>query len=80
MSQQQVWGPELTFPGTSAFAIVFQKPTERLPFGSYRAFGHDGAGGSLAYCDPHFDVALGYTVHRLPLPGGADERAPRAAW
>ena len=77
MSQQQVWGPELTFPETSAFAIVFQKPTERLPFGSYRAFGHDGAGGSLAYCDPHFDVAFGYTVHRIPLPGGADERALR---
>jgi CubicO group peptidase (beta-lactamase class C family) len=77
MSQQQVWGPELTFPQVSAFAVVFQKPTERLPFGSYRAFGHDGAGGSLAYCDPHFDVAFGYTVHRVPLPGGADERALR---
>ena len=34
-------------------------------------------GGSLAYCNPHFDVAFGYTVHRLPLPGGADERALR---
>ncbi len=75
MSQQQVWGRELTSPFSSAFAVIFQKPTERLPFGSYRAFGHDGAGGSLAYCDPHFDVSFGYTVHRIPLPGGADERA-----
>jgi hypothetical protein len=32
---------------------------------------------SLAYCDPHFDVAFGYTVHRIPLPAGADERALR---
>lgn len=77
VSQQQVWGPELTSPFPSAFAVVFQKPTDRLPFGSYRAFGHDGAGGSLAYCDPHFDVSFGYTVHRIPLPGGADERALR---
>jgi CubicO group peptidase (beta-lactamase class C family) len=77
VSQQQVWGPELTGPPPSAFAVIFQKPTDRLPFGSYRAFGHDGAGGSLAYCDPHFDVAFGYTVHRIPLPGGADERALR---
>jgi CubicO group peptidase (beta-lactamase class C family) len=75
VSQQQVWGCELDNPFASAFAVVFQKPTERLPFGSYRAFGHDGAGGSLAFCDPHFDVAFGYTVHRIPLPGGADERA-----
>jgi CubicO group peptidase (beta-lactamase class C family) len=77
VSQQQVWGLELGNPDPSAFAVVFQKPTDRLPFGSYRAFGHDGAGGSLAYCDPHFDVAFGYTVHRIPLPGGADERALR---
>jgi CubicO group peptidase (beta-lactamase class C family) len=77
MSQQQVWGPELTSPDPSAFGVVFQKPTDRLPFGSYRAFGHDGAGGSLAYCDPHFDVSFGYTVHRIPLPGGADARALR---
>ncbi|HEY1652224.1 MAG TPA: serine hydrolase domain-containing protein [Acidimicrobiales bacterium] len=77
VSQQQVWEPELTFPEPSAFAVIFQKPTDRLGFGSYRAFGHDGAGGSLAFCDPHFDVAFGYTVHRIPLPGGADERALR---
>jgi CubicO group peptidase (beta-lactamase class C family) len=77
VSQQQVWGLELGNPFASAFAVVFQKATERLPFGSYRAFGHDGAGGSLAYCDPHFDVTFGYTVHRIPLPGGADERALR---
>jgi CubicO group peptidase (beta-lactamase class C family) len=75
VSQQQVWGPELTFPIPSAFAIIFQRPTDRLPFGSYRAFGHDGAGGSLAFCDPHFDMSFGYTVHRIPLPGGADARA-----
>jgi CubicO group peptidase (beta-lactamase class C family) len=77
VSQQQVWGLELGNPFASAFAVVFMKPTDRIPFGSYRAFGHDGAGGSLAYCDPHFDVAFGYTVHRIPLPGGADERALR---
>lgn len=77
MSQQQVWGLELGNPDPSAFAVIFMKPTDRLPFGSYRTFGHDGAGGSLAYSDPHFDVAFGYTVHRIPLPGGADERSLR---
>jgi CubicO group peptidase (beta-lactamase class C family) len=77
VSQQQVWGLELGNAEPSAFAVVFMKPTDRLPFGSYRTFGHDGAGGSLAFADPHFDVAFGYTVHRIPLPGGADQRAVR---
>jgi CubicO group peptidase (beta-lactamase class C family) len=77
VSQLQVWGRQLMSPSPlrSAFAVVFQKPTEHHPWGSYRAFGHDGAGGSLAYCDPYLDVAFGYTVQRIPLPGGADARA-----
>jgi CubicO group peptidase (beta-lactamase class C family) len=77
VSQLQVWGRQLMNPSPlrSAFAIVFQKPTEHHPWGSYRAFGHDGAGGSLAYSDPYVDVAFGYTVQRIPLPGGADARA-----
>jgi CubicO group peptidase (beta-lactamase class C family) len=77
MTQLQVWGRQLMNPSPlrSAFAIVFQKPTEHHPWGSYQAFGHDGAGGSLAFCDPFLDVAFGYTVQRIPLPGGADQRA-----
>jgi CubicO group peptidase (beta-lactamase class C family) len=77
MTQLQVWGRQLMNPSPwrSAFAIVFQKPTEHHPWGSYRAFGHDGAGGSLAFCDPYIDVGFGYTVQRIPLPGGADQRA-----
>jgi CubicO group peptidase (beta-lactamase class C family) len=77
MTQLQVWGPQLmnSSPWRSAFAIVFQKPTEHHPWGSYQAFGHDGAGGSLAFCDPFLDADFGYTVQRIPLPGGADQRA-----
>jgi len=56
--------------------VMFQVPCPtRWPFGSPRAFGHDGAGGSLAFCDPTFDLGFGYTVQRLPLPGGLDPRA-----
>ena len=76
MAQIQVAGTELGTGMQMRFGILFQAPcTPRWPFGSARAFGHDGAGGSLAFCDPSYDVAFGYTVQRTPLPGGMDSRA-----
>jgi len=76
MSQIQVSGPELGTGLPVRFGVMFQVPCPtRWPFGSPRAFGHDGAGGSLAFCDPTFDLGFGYTVQRLPLPGGLDARA-----
>jgi CubicO group peptidase (beta-lactamase class C family) len=76
MAQTQVTGPELGTGLPVRFGVIFQVPCPpRWPFGSVRAFGHDGAGGSLAFCDPEFDVGFGYTVQRLPLPGGLDTRA-----
>ena len=54
--------------------IVFQKPTPVMPFGSYRAFGHDGAGGAMAFADPVGEIVLGYTIRRVPFPGGMDAR------
>jgi CubicO group peptidase (beta-lactamase class C family) len=80
MSQIQVTGEELGTGMQARFGVIFQAPCgPRWPFGSVRAFGHDGAGGSLAFCDPTHDVAFGYTVQRLPLPGGMDARAVELA-
>ncbi len=80
MSQIQAAGVELGTGLEARFGVIFQVPcTPRWPFGSVRAFGHDGAGGSLAFCDPTHDVAFGYTVQRLPLPGGMDTRAVELA-
>lgn len=75
LAQQQTSGPEMVSRMSTRFAVVFQKPTEHNSFGSYAAFGHDGAGGSLAWFDPLYDLAVGYVVKRIPLPGGADQRA-----
>ena len=76
VSQQQVNGINLTSGMPLAFGVVFMKPCPpRLEFGGFRAFGHDGLGGSLAFSDPHHDVTLGYIVKRIPLPGGAAERS-----
>lgn len=76
MSQIQVAGVELGTGLEARFGVLFQAPCPpRWDFGRIGAFGHDGAGGSLACCDPSVDVAFGYTVQRLPLPGGMDARA-----
>jgi CubicO group peptidase (beta-lactamase class C family) len=76
MSQIQVAGTELGTGLEARFGVLFQAPCPpRWDFGGAGAFGHDGAGGSLAFCDPSVDVAFGYTVQRLPLPGGMDPRA-----
>jgi CubicO group peptidase (beta-lactamase class C family) len=76
MSQIQVAGIELGTGLEARFGVLFQAPCPpRWDFGRAGAFGHDGAGGSLAFCDPSVDVAFGYTVQRLPLPGGMDARA-----
>ena len=80
MSQIQVAGTELGSGQPARFGVMFMVPCPpRWPFGSPRAFGHDGAGGSLAFCDPTFDMGFGYTVQRLPLPGGMDARAVELA-
>lgn len=76
VSQMQVSSKELSSGLQIRFAIMFQVPcSPRWPFGSFRAFGHDGAGGSLAFSDPTHEIGFGYTVQRLPLPGGVDARA-----
>ena len=80
MSQIQVSGIELGSGLQARFGVIFQAPcAPRWPFGSVRAFGHDGAGGSLAFCDPAHDIGFGYTVQRFPLPGGMDARAVELA-
>ena len=80
MSQIQVSGREMGIGLAVRFGVLFQVPCPpRWPFGTPGAFGHDGAGGSLAFCDPGVDVAFGYTVQRLPMPGGLDRRAVELA-
>ncbi|TDL33433.1 serine hydrolase domain-containing protein [Arthrobacter nitrophenolicus] len=75
MGQQQVWGVDRVLNFPTAFAVVFMKPHPGCDFGSYRAFGHDGAGGALGYADPLYDISFGYIPLQMQLPGGADARA-----
>ena len=43
MSQHHSWGRDRVLNLDRSFGIVFMNPDPGLDFGSYRAFGHDGA-------------------------------------
>ncbi|THG29630.1 serine hydrolase domain-containing protein [Naasia lichenicola] len=74
-AQSQVAGYDMVLDQPRrSHGIVFQKPTGVMPFGSYRAFGHDGAAGAMAFADPATGICLGYTIRRGPFPGGIDRR------
>jgi CubicO group peptidase (beta-lactamase class C family) len=77
MGQQQVWGVDRVLNFPMAFGVVFMKPHPGSDFGSFQAFGHDGAGGALGYADPLYGVSFGYIPLQMQLPGGADARALR---
>ncbi len=75
MAQLHVSGHDVVVDDEMRFGLVFMKPQPRMPFGSYQAFGHDGAGGALAFADPMYDIAFGYIPAPMTTPGGADYRA-----
>ena len=58
----QASGHDLVLGRDSRYALMFQKPNRELPFGSWQAFGHDGAGGSLAFADPGHELSFAYVT------------------
>jgi CubicO group peptidase (beta-lactamase class C family) len=74
VGQVQTVGEDLVLRFPTRYAIVFQKPDDRLCYGSHQAFGHDGAGGSIGVADPWHGIAYAWIPRRIPFPGGADAR------
>ena len=75
VSQQQSWGHDRILNADMCFGVVFMKPQPRMEFGSFRAFGHDGAGGAIGFADPLYDLSFGYIPMPMQYPGGADPKA-----
>jgi CubicO group peptidase (beta-lactamase class C family) len=75
VTQQQAWGVDRVLNKVMCFGIVFMKPHHEVEFGSYRAFGHDGAGGGLAFADPVYGMGFGYIPNPIQFPGAADPKA-----
>ncbi|MFJ6457034.1 serine hydrolase domain-containing protein [Paenarthrobacter sp. NPDC091669] len=69
VSAEQVFGIDRVFGETGCFGTVFMKSHTRMPFGSYRAFGHDGASAALGFADPVYELGFGY-VPQQAEPGG----------
>lgn len=69
-------GPDEVLGGRTRFGLGYMLPNEVRPFSpNPRAFGHTGAGGSLAFADPDLGIALGYTTNRVVVsPAGPDPR------
>lgn len=74
-AEQQCWGIDRILNQPMCFGVVFMKPQPRMPFASWRAIGHDGAGGAIGYADPTYDLAFGYITQPMCDPGGCDRRA-----
>lgn len=79
MAQQHSWGTDRVLGVPNCFGMVFMLPQPRQPFASLGAFGHDGAGGALAFADPRTGVAFGYIPSPMQYPGGADHRSVELA-
>jgi CubicO group peptidase (beta-lactamase class C family) len=74
VTQIQTVGEDLVLRTPTRYGIVFQKGDDRLRYGSHQAFGHDGAGGSIAVADPWHGIAWAWIPRRMSFPGGADAR------
>jgi CubicO group peptidase (beta-lactamase class C family) len=48
--------------GEARFSLGFMKPSAGLPFGTRRAFGSPGAGGSFGFADPETKIGYAYVT------------------
>jgi CubicO group peptidase (beta-lactamase class C family) len=60
--------------GDVQFSLGFMKPSPAWPFGSTRAFGSPGAGGSLGFADPTIGVGYAYVTSQMGTALAGDPR------
>jgi CubicO group peptidase (beta-lactamase class C family) len=70
---QQRHGPPDTGQRWGTGFLLHSEPAR--PLLGERSFGHDGAGGNLAFADAYHEVGFGYVVNQMFSAGG--ERANR---
>jgi CubicO group peptidase (beta-lactamase class C family) len=73
-AELQSAGPDAVLGKDTSFGLGYMVGASLPPACGPGAFGHPGAGGSLAFADPSADLAFGYITNRM-LPEDRDQRA-----
>jgi CubicO group peptidase (beta-lactamase class C family) len=60
-------GPDAVLFLPTRFGLGFMLPPALAPSAPATAFGHPGAGGSLAFADPAADIGFAYVMNRMRL-------------
>jgi CubicO group peptidase (beta-lactamase class C family) len=68
-------GPDRVILVPSRFGAGFGLPPFLSPTCGARAFGHSGAGGSLAFADPEAEIGFGYVMNEMRFDPHGDPRA-----
>jgi CubicO group peptidase (beta-lactamase class C family) len=72
---EQACGPDTVLMIESCFGLGFMLGRSFGAANSPSAFGHAGAGGSLAFADPDRDLAFGYVMNDLRFDPKGDPRS-----
>lgn len=73
---EQSVGPDAILIRDTRFAMGFMIDSADVPFLGPNAFGHDGAGGFLAFADPDANVGFSYVMNKMAVSiTAADPRA-----
>jgi CubicO group peptidase (beta-lactamase class C family) len=67
-------GPDRVLLLETCFGLGFMLPPSLPPACGARAFGHGGAGGSVAFADPDHGVAFAYVMNHLRFDPAGDPR------
>jgi CubicO group peptidase (beta-lactamase class C family) len=61
----QTTGPDQVLFFETKFGLGFMCSSPFSPYGAAEAFGHSGAGGSMAFADPVNGIGFGYVMNRM---------------
>lgn len=68
---ERSWGIDAVLGIPIRFGSGVQLPFPQLPLLSQASYGHEAAGGSVAFADPDSGLAVGFTTSRFPPQMGA---------
>jgi CubicO group peptidase (beta-lactamase class C family) len=76
-SRAQVSGPDKVLAIETSFGLGFSLHSAMSPHPAGGAFGHEGAGGSVAFADRAKGLGFAYVMNQLTASLGADRRSRR---